>query len=204
LLAAKRTAIHLWEAGAGRTVSGMAGLILINGAPGIGKSTLARRYAEDHPLTLVLDIDRVRGMLGRWLEMPTESGALARSIAIEMACVHLRDGYDVVVPQFLSRMEFVLSLQQLCERSHAEFVEVALLSSPEDAMRRFTRRTDASASAEHRDAAELLERSGGTGELRNMYNRLMEVIAARPATHTVICDGQVERAYLDLLAAISA
>ncbi|MGI8879074.1 MAG: AAA family ATPase [Jatrophihabitans sp.] len=29
-------------------------LVLLNGPPGSGKSTLARRFAEHHPLTLVL------------------------------------------------------------------------------------------------------------------------------------------------------
>ena len=30
-------------------------LIVLNGSPGIGKSTLARRYVEEHPLTLCLE-----------------------------------------------------------------------------------------------------------------------------------------------------
>ena len=42
-------------------------LVLINGAPASGKSTLARMYADEHPLTLALDIDVLRAMLGcRW------------------------------------------------------------------------------------------------------------------------------------------
>jgi hypothetical protein len=94
-------------------------------------------------------------------------------------------------------------LQELSERAGAAFVEVALLSSPEDAMRRFTRRTDASPRAEHREAAALLERSGGTDELGNMHRRLMEIVAARPSTRRVTSvDGQVEQTYRDLLAAI--
>jgi predicted kinase len=180
-------------------------LVLINGAPGSGKSTLARRFADSHPLTLLLDIDRVRGMLGRWLDKPSEAGVLARRLAIEMAGVHLRGGHDVVVPQYLGRLEFVLSLEGLCEQANAEFVEVALISSPEDAMRRFARRTEESANAEHRDAAELLTRSGGADELPKMYSRLLEVIAARPATCIVTSvDGHAEQTYLDLLEAISA
>jgi len=108
--------------------------MLINGAPGSGKSTLARRYAQDHPLTLALDVDRVRGMLGRWLDTPTEAGLLARQMAVEMARVHLCAGHDVVVPQFLGRLDFIGVLQRLCEEVRAEFVEVVLLSNPDEAV----------------------------------------------------------------------
>jgi predicted kinase len=35
-------------------------MILLNGPPSCGKSTLARRYAQEHPLSLNLDVDRIR------------------------------------------------------------------------------------------------------------------------------------------------
>jgi predicted kinase len=183
----------------------MARLVLINGAPAIGKSTLARRYAQDYPLTLVLDVDQVRQMLGGWVDFPTESGVLARRMAIEMAGIALREGHDVVVPQFLGRADFILSLEDLSERVDADFVEVALLSSREDVARRFSRRTEESTREEHQLAAELMERSGGIDELHNMYDRLMDVVAARPSTRRITSvDGQLEQTYLDLLAVLSA
>jgi len=40
-------------------------LILLNGPPGSGKSTLAQLFADEHPLALNLDIDRVRSLIGR-------------------------------------------------------------------------------------------------------------------------------------------
>jgi predicted kinase len=175
-------------------------LMLINGAPGSGKSTLARRYIQDHPLTLALDVDQVRGMLGRWLDTPTEAGLLARHMAIEMARVHLGAGHDVVVPQFLGRLDYIVTLQRMCEQVNAEFVEVVLLSSPDEAATRFARRSDQSTIAEHQDAAALVERSGGPDVLRDIYRRLLAVVAARPATRTVVTvDGEVDQAYADLL-----
>jgi hypothetical protein len=68
-----------------RRVFDVTRLILINGAPGSGKSTLARMFVHDHPLALALDIDTVRGMLGRWLDEPTQAGLIARRMALEMA-----------------------------------------------------------------------------------------------------------------------
>jgi hypothetical protein len=41
-------------------------LIHLNGPPGIGKSTIAQLYVDEHPGTLNLDIDRVRCLIGGW------------------------------------------------------------------------------------------------------------------------------------------
>lgn len=181
----------------------MARLVLINGAPGSGKSTLARRYADGHPLVLALDIDVVRGMLGGWLEHPAESGVIARRLALELARLHLVDGRDVLVPQFLGRIDFLLRLDELCQEVGADFVEIALLSDPQDAARRFLRRSTESSATSHRDAAALQERSGGVAELAVMYGRLLDVVARRPDTRTIrTVDGQVDAAYRDLLAAL--
>jgi hypothetical protein len=122
----------------------------VNGAPCSGKSTLARMYAAEHPLVLALDIDVVRAMLGRWLERPMEAGLIARRMAIEMARVQLSGGRDVLVPQFLGRLDFVLELEELCTQVGAEFVEVALLSSPQDAADRFLRRAHHPETSAHR------------------------------------------------------
>ncbi|MEJ7742270.1 MAG: hypothetical protein WKF73_06810 [Nocardioidaceae bacterium] len=39
-------------------------LIHLNGPPGIGKSTLAQWYVDNHPGVLNLDIDQVRCLIG--------------------------------------------------------------------------------------------------------------------------------------------
>ncbi len=161
-------------------------------------------YVDEHPLVLALDIDVIRAMLGRWLDYPVEAGLLARRMALEIARVHLRAGRDVLVPQFLGRLEFVLELEHLCRDVGAEFVEVVLLSSPQDVVDRFVRRSVHPETSVHRDAQALLQRSGGIGELPQMYDRLLQVVASRPRTLTVTTvDGQVDRAYRDLLAQIN-
>ena len=63
----------------------MSKLVLLNGPPAVGKSTLARRYADVHPLTLGLEIDTVRALRGAWLEdwqrLVAARDAYARSLA---------------------------------------------------------------------------------------------------------------------------
>jgi predicted kinase len=86
------------------TLAGVPRLILLNGPPGCGKSTLARRYVEDHPLALNLDIDRIRDLLGRWPDHPHQAGLAARAIALAAARAHLRAGHDVMIPQYVGVM----------------------------------------------------------------------------------------------------
>ena len=90
----------------------MTRLILINGAPGSGKSTLARMLVDEQPLALLLDIDTLRGQLGQWSDDPVAAGMAARRLALAMIHTHLVAGHDVVVPQFLFRLPFILELEQ--------------------------------------------------------------------------------------------
>lgn len=58
-------------------------LIHLNGPPRVGKSTLARRYANEHPGVLALDLDVLAGLIGGRKE--------DFSAALEMARGHGRD-----------------------------------------------------------------------------------------------------------------
>jgi hypothetical protein len=54
----------------------------------------ARRFADDHPLVLNLDIDRLRGMVGCWREELHQAGLMARAkaLAVAVARIHLAGG----------------------------------------------------------------------------------------------------------------
>lgn len=57
-------------------------LIHLNGLPGVGKSTLAERYVDEHPGVLNLDIDRIRQLIGGDVGEIAEP---ARALALVMA-----------------------------------------------------------------------------------------------------------------------
>lgn len=178
----------------------MTRLILLNGAPAVGKSTLARRYAEDRPLALVLDIDQVRRMLGGWREDIAAAGLLARSIALAAAVAHLRAGHDVVVPQLVARVEFIERLAAAAAEGGAEFREVFVHDGQDSVVRRFAERTRAAADPTHADAHETL---GGEAELRAWHEAVTALMPLRPHAVTVrSVPGDVEGTYRALRAAL--
>ncbi len=153
-------------------------LLLLNGPPGVGKSTMARLLVQEHPLALCLDLDLLRRSLGRWDEHPERSGLLARELAVAAARVHLMSGHAVVVPQFLGRLPFLERLERLAGEVDAPFRHIALMDSRSSAIARFLARAEApDGSEQHREAAEL---AGGRAGLGQMYDALLAVLAARP------------------------
>ena len=100
-------------------------LLLINGPPGVGKSTLARRWAERHPGAIVVEVDDLRIELGGW-STDGSTRQTARDLAVELIEDHLRHGRDVVVPQYLGRPTFRDRLRDLAAVTGVAFVEVVL------------------------------------------------------------------------------
>ena len=142
--------------------------ILLNGPPAVGKSTLARRYADDSPAHALLEIDAVRALLGAWLDEWERSGPAARQIALAMARTHLEAGNDVIVPQLLTRRPFVDELQATGKAAGATFHEFALLDPRETVLARYEQRAGARRCVQRAGAdGETGKRSGGMPTTRS-------------------------------------
>jgi hypothetical protein len=144
-------------------------------------------------MTLALEVDVVRGMLGSWLEQPERSGLAARQIAFAMAVTHLRAGYDVIVPQLLTRRDFVDQLRAVAETEGACFREIVLLDKKATVVERAMQRSEPSGGF---SARALVAKQGNS--LEDSYDRFVETLDGRPDA-VVIDASSMDAAYAALL-----
>ena len=174
----------------------MTRLIHLNGAPGVGKSTLARRYAVEHRGVLRCDIDELRTMIGGW-QVDDEAAGRARTEALAMVTGYLRTGHDVVLPQLVARDDQLSRFVAAATDAGASHVHVMLTADPATLVERFRDR--------HEDAVDdewttyttaVLDRDGGDEAIRMWAERL----DALPALRVLSTDP--ETTYRDLLLAL--
>jgi AAA domain len=179
----------------------MACLIHVNGPPGIGKSTLSALYADRHPGTLNLDIDTLHRLVGGWQAAEGGTHEVLRPVALAMAAAHLGGGRDVILPQYLARLDEIGAFEDVALGQGAQFYEVVLLDDKTEAIARFDRRRDDTPWEQHN--RRLVARQGGAVLLAAMYDQLLEILELRPSAVIVHSEPDaVEETYASLTQAL--
>jgi predicted kinase len=162
----------------------IARLILINGPPASGKSTLARRYVDEHERVAVVDVDSVRTTLPDW-EDDESTRLLARDRAGTAVVEHLDSGRDVVMPQYFGRLGYIALLDDIARQHHATFVEVILATDADLAVERFRARRRAMAARGERHPERDIADVAVEAFIEDAAQRLTRLPTVRPGTHVI-------------------
>ena len=182
----------------------MSRLLHLNGPPGIGKSTLARRYAAEHPGVLNCDIDVLRTLIGGWEDDFVRAGALIRPAALAMIEAYLAHGSDVVLPQMLLDRDQLARFQAAAAGVGAEYVERVLMDSPAAAVARFHRRGADDEDPWHDTVRDIVAINGGDAELLRCHRALERLLAERvDAVRIESSDGDQSATYALLLESLT-
>lgn len=168
----------------------------LNGAPGTGKSTLARLWADDHPGTLLLDVDELRTWVSGWRDDPAGTGGTVRPVALAMLSAHVAGGGDVVLPQLLADPAELERFERAAADAGGRWVEV-LLEAPDATARFHERRADTPwLEAVHelvsREPADHVER----------YAARLRALLGDRVVRIETADGEVRAAYDALVASV--
>lgn len=176
-------------------------LIHLNGPPGIGKSTLARRYAAQHPGVLNCDIDVLRTLIGGWDSDFQAAGELIRPAALAMIEAYLASGHDVVLPQMLVRPTELARFEEAATSAGAQFVERFLMDSAAASAARFARRGVSDAHDPwHDQVRAIVAANGGDTALANYHAALERLVGERPSAVVIkSTDGAIDDTFQRLI-----
>ena len=101
-------------------------IIIINGPTGVGKSTVAKLWHEQEPMSFLLNVDEVRRGISHYVEYRQESGALSHAIGRSIIRTVFENGRDVILEQCMIHQDVIDAYRAVADEFSADIHEYIL------------------------------------------------------------------------------
>jgi predicted kinase len=115
-------------------------LIVLNGFPASGKTTIAKKYIAEHSMALSIEADAMVDNIGDWSNHKEEVRQLTFELTKSMAQTYLPSGHDVVLPYFVTTIEEAEEFESIAIACGADYHEFVLYNERADAIVRLLKR----------------------------------------------------------------
>lgn len=172
-------------------------LIILYGFASSGKTTLAKRYIDEHPLTIAIEGDQLIGMIGQWRRNETQARKLVFEHTKSIAENHLSGGHAVLIPYLLTDSTQIESFEKVAEKYGASFHEVYIKIDKEGAINRLLNR-----GCWGEEGSKILTEDDRT-EVLSLYEHMTTEMNKRTNVKYIESEvGKIKEAYQKLLGAI--
>lgn len=113
---------------------------MLYGFAGSGKSTIAKKYLDEHSLSIAIEGDAIISMIGQWRKFEKESRALVFEDTLSITRNHLTKGCTVLLPYLLTDNTHAEIFESLALEHGCIFREVYLKNGNDVAIERLLER----------------------------------------------------------------
>ena len=110
----------------------MSKLIIINGATGVGKSTVALELHKSLPMAFLLEIDALRRHFSRYKELRKESLFASYGLALTICEQNLKQGRNVIIEKVIADNDDFLEDLISIGKSHGVDIYEIILNASKD------------------------------------------------------------------------
>ena len=115
-------------------------LIVLNGFAASGKTTIAKKYIDEHSMALALEADTLVDNIGDWANHREEVRQLTFELTKAMMRAYLPSGHDVVLPYLVTKPEEVKEFESIARECNADYYEIVLHNERVEAIARLLKR----------------------------------------------------------------
>ena len=173
-------------------------LILLYGFASSGKTTLAKRYIDEHPLSIAIEGDAIIGMMGQWRSNEEKARKMVFEHTKSIVRNQLTAGYDVLLPYLLTDNIQIEAFEEVANEYDASFLEIYIKIEKEDVISRLLER----GTWGEEGSPQLTE--ADLPEITDLYETMEKAMNERRDVKTIISEvGDIEGTYQKFLSVIN-